>query len=262
MNAAAPAPIAAAAQLLVSVRRGATPRLASLPPALAPQTLADAYAIQHEVLRELGSSIAGWKATLFDATSGQCAPLAAHSVLDAPAYLLPSRLPTRKNTRFGIEPEIAFRLGEDLAPLAGGARYERETVSAAIVSAHAVIEVMVSRFVDFEAVTQLERTADNLLNELLIVGPSLPAWRALALADLPFEIRVDDKPVLQGRGGHPLGDPLLPVIWLANHLLEHGQRLRAGEIVTTGSCAGVRFVQAEQSVSAFFAGLGTAVVRF
>ena len=261
MSTAAPAPIAAAAQLLLAVRRGVAPRFTALPPTLAPHTLADAYAIQFEVLRELGTSIAGWKATLFDAASGLCAPLAANSVLDAPAFLLPSRLPTRNNARFGIEAEIAFRLGEDLPPLPGGARYEREAVSAAIVSAHAAIEVMVSRFVDFEAVTQLERVADNFMNELLILGPSLPEWRGLKLADLALELRVDEKPVFQGRGGHPLGDPLLPVVWLANHLHEHGRQLRAGEIVTTGSCSGLRYVQAEQSVSAFFTGLGTATVR-
>jgi 2-keto-4-pentenoate hydratase len=262
MSTTTPAPIAAAAQLLLAVRRGAAPRLAALPPALALHTLADAYAVQFEVLRELGASIAGWKATLFDASSGVCAPLAANAVLDAPAFLLPSRLPTRNNTRFGIEAEIAFRLGEDLPPLSGGARYERAAVSAAIVSAHAAIEVMVSRFVDFEAVTQLERIADNLMNELLILGPSLPEWRGLTLAELALLLRVDEKPVYQGRGGHPLGDPLLPVVWLANHLHEHGRALRAGEIVTTGSCSGLRYVQAEQSVSAFFTGLGTATVRF
>lgn len=262
MSAAVQAPIAAAAQLLLGVRRGATPRLAALPPTLAPQTLADAYAIQFEVLRELDTSIAGWKATLFDAASGLCAPLAANALLDAPAYLLPSRLPTRHNTRFGIEAEIAFRLGEDLPPLPGGARYERAAVSAAIASAHAAIEVVVSRYLDFEAVTQLERVADNFMNELLILGPSLPGWHALALTDLALELRVDDKPAFQGHGGHPLGDPLLPVIWLANHLHEHGRELRAGEIVTTGSCSGLRHVQAGQSVSAFFAGLGSATVRF
>ena len=261
MSAAAPTPIAAAAQLLLHVRRGAAPRLASLPPAMAPQTLADAYAIQFEVLRELGTSIAGWKATLFDAASGVCAPLAASSLLDAPTFMLASRLPTRNNVRFGIEAEIAFRLGEDLPPLPDGARYVREAVSAAIVSAHAAIEVMVSRYVDFDAVTPLERVADNLMNELLILGPALPAWRGLKLADLALELRVDDKPVFQGRGGHPLGDPLLPVIWLANHLHEHGRQLRAGEIVATGSCSGLRYVQAEQSVSGFFTGLGTATVR-
>ncbi len=261
MSATAPAPIGAAAQLLLAVRRGATPRLTALPPTLAPQSLADAYAIQFEVLRELGTSVAGWKATLFDASSGLCAPLAANSLLDAPAYLLPSRLPTRHNTRFGIEAEIAFRLGADLPPLPGGKRYEREALGAAIASVHAAIEVVVSRFVDFEAVTQLERVADNFMNELLILGPSQPAWRTLQLADLALELRVDDKPAFQGRGGHPLGDPLLPVLWLANHLHEHGRALRAGEIVTTGSCSGLRYVQAEQSVSAYFAGLGTATVR-
>ena len=40
-----------AARLLLAVRRGA-PRLAALPAALAPQTLADAYAIQHALLAE------------------------------------------------------------------------------------------------------------------------------------------------------------------------------------------------------------------
>ncbi|HEX9474568.1 MAG TPA: fumarylacetoacetate hydrolase family protein [Steroidobacteraceae bacterium] len=261
MSSAVPAPIAAAAQLLLAVRRGTAPRLAAFPPALALHTVADAYAVQFEVLRELGTSVAGWKATLFEAANGLCAPLGANALLDAPAYLLPARLPTRNNTRFGIEAEIAFRLGEDLPPLPGGARYERAAVSAAIASAHAAIEVMVSRFIDSDAVTQLERIADNFMNELLILGPSLPEWRALALADLALELRVDGKPVFQGRGGHPLGDPLLPVIWLANHLHEHGRQLRAGEIVTTGSCSGLRHVQAEQSVSAFFTGLGTATVR-
>ena len=37
-------------------------------------------------------------------------------------------------------------------------------------------------------------------------------------------------------------DPLLPLVWLANHLSQFGQGLRAGEIVTTGSCCGVRHV--------------------
>jgi 2-keto-4-pentenoate hydratase len=252
---------AAAAQLLLAVRRGAAPRLAALPAALAPQSMAEAYAIQDEVLRGLGTSIAGWKATLHDASNGLCAPLAANALLDAPAYLFPERLPTLNNARFGIEPEIAFRLGSDLPPLPAGARYERAAVSAAIVSAHAAIEVIVSRYADFEAVTQLERVADNFMNELLILGPSLPAWRALALGELALELRIDDRPVYQGRGGHPLGDPLLPVVWLANHLLEHGRLLRAGEIVTTGSCAGLRYAVADQSVSAYFSGLGTAVVR-
>jgi len=252
---------AAAARALLAVRRGA-PRLRALPAPLAPQTLAEAYAVQYALLRELNSSIAGWKASLFDSENGICAPLPANAVCDAPAYLVPARMPTQNNNQFGIEPEVAFRLGSDLPPLRTGARYDRETVSAALVSAHAVIEVVVSRYLDSATVTQLERVADSFMNELLIVGPSVPDWRALPIASLPLEVRVDGKPVHQARGGHPLNDPLLPVVWLANHLSQFGQGLRAGEIVTTGSWNDVRHVTFEQSVTAWFDGLGSAIVSF
>ena len=252
---------AAAARALLAVRRGA-PRLRALPAPLAPQTLADAYAVQYALLRELNSSIAGWKATLFDAENGICAPLPANAVRDAPAYLVPARMPTQNNSQFGIEPEVAFRLGSDLPPLRAGAHYDRDSVNAALVSAHAVFEVVVSRFLDPAAVSQLERVADSFMNELLIVGPSVPDWRSLPLATLPLEVRVDGKPMHQARGGHPLNDPLQPVVWLANHLSQFGQGLRAGEIVTTGSWNDVRQVTCGQSVTAWFDGLGSAIVSF
>ena len=252
---------AAAARALLAVRRGA-PRLRALPAPLAPQTLAEAYAIQYAMLRELNSSIAGWKASLFDSENGICAPLPANAVRDAPAYLVPSRMPTQNNSQFGIEPEVAFRLGQDLPPLRAGARYDRDSVSAALVSAHAVIEVVVTRYVDWNAVTQLERVADSFMNEMLIVGPSMPDWRSLTLESLRLEVRVDGKPVHQAVGGHPLNDPLKPVVWLANHLSQFGQGLRAGEIVTTGSWNDVRYVGFEQSVTAWFDGLGSAIVNF
>ena len=256
------APSAAeAARLLLAVRRGG-PRLAALPAALAPQTLAQAYAIQYALLRELNTSIAGWKASLFDAENGICAPLAASTVRDAPAYLSLERMPTRNNSQFGIEAEVAFRLGNDLPPLGTGVRYERDAVIDALASAHAVIEIVVSRYANNETVSRLEQVADSFMNEMLIVGPSCPDWRSLRLGELPLEVRVDGKPVHQARGGHPLGDPLKPVVWLANHLSQFGQGLRAGEIVTTGSWNGVRTVTLEQSVTAWFDGLGSAIVRF
>jgi 2-keto-4-pentenoate hydratase len=252
----------AAAQLLLAVRRRGAPPLAGLPAELVPPTLADAYAVQQEVRRELGTTIGGWKASLFSPTDGICAALHANSVCDAPLRLREERQPTVGARRFGVEPEVAFRLGDDLKPLAGGAAYGREDVMARIASAHAVIEVMVSRYADPEAVSLLENVADLYMNELLVVGPSEPRWRELPIADLLLQFRIDDKPVQQGRGGHPLNDPLLPVAWLANHLIEHGRHLRAGEIVTTGSWAGTPLVRKGQSVSAWFTGLGSSFVSF
>lgn len=249
------------ARLLLAVRRGA-PRLGSLPTALEPRTLAEAYAVQHALLRELDTDIAGWKASLSSAHEGICAPLPACAVLDAPAYPAALHPPLPGSGPWGIEAEVAFRLGYDLPPLAGGARYDREAVRAAVVSAHAVIEVIGSRYVDDDAVPHFARVADSYMNLLLVVGPSCPAWRELAIETLPLELRVDGLPVHQGRGGHPLGDPLLALVWIANHLGQFGRGLRGGELVTTGSCSGVRQVSAGQVASAWFDGLGTAVVSF
>jgi 2-keto-4-pentenoate hydratase len=249
-----------AARLLLAVRRGA-PRITSLPTELAPQTLADAYAIQHALLDELRSDIAGWKASLSSADEGICAPLAASTVLDAPAYAAMLRPRVIGYAPCATEAEIAFRLGHDLPPLSAGARYDRETVCAAVASAHAVIEVISSRYLDEAAVPQFGRVADSYMNLLLVVGPSCPDWRRLQIDALPLEVRVDGNPVHQGRGGHPLGDPLLALVWLANHLSQLGRGLRGGEIITTGSCCGALSVRPGQTVSAYFSGLGTSVVQ-
>jgi 2-keto-4-pentenoate hydratase len=250
-----------AARLLLAVRRGA-PRVAGLPAALAPQTLTAAYAIQLALLEEMASDIAGWKASVFEADEGACAPLPANAVVDAPAYAQVVRPPLLDPAPYGIEAEVAFRLGRDLPPLAQGARYDRAAVCAAVVSAHAVIEVIASRYADPQAVSKLELIADQLINSLLVVGPACPDWQSLPLSALPLEVRVEGHTVFQGRGGHPQGDPLIPLVWLANHLSIYGRGLRAGELVTTGSCCGVQRVGAEQTATAHFAGLGSAVVTF
>ncbi len=216
-----------AARLLLAVRAGA-PRIAALPAALAPQDLAGAYAIQLALLEQLDSGIAGWKASLFSENDGACAPLPANAVVDAPAYAQVLHPPLLDPAPYGIEAEVAFRLGRDLPPLAAGARYERAAVCAAVVSAHAVIEVIATRFVKAEAVSKLELIADQLLNSLLVVGPSLPNWQSLPLGALRLEVRVQGHPVHQGVGGHPQGDPLIPLVWLANHLSQYGRGLRAG----------------------------------
>lgn len=250
-----------AAQALLTVRRGG-PRLAALPAPLAPKTLTEAYAIQLALLKEMKTEFAGWKASLSTRDEGACAPLPANAVLDAPAYTQILRPALLDAPPYGIEAEVAFRLGRDLPPLAQGARYARDAVCAAVVSAHAVIEVVASRFINPEAVSELERVADQLLNSLLVVGPSCPDWQALPLTALPLEVRVQGHPVFQGRGGHPQGDPLIPLVWLANHLSIQGRGLRAGELVTTGSCCAVQFVAPEQTATAHFVGLGSAVVTF
>jgi 2-keto-4-pentenoate hydratase len=249
-----------AAALLRAVRLGA-PRLAALPPGLAPVTLADAYAIQDELLALLASPVGGWKATLFDARHGICAPIPANALLPSPAVLALATAPTRGTLSLGVECEVAFLMGRDLPPLAGGAHHEIDAVLAAVASVHPVIELVTSRYASQDAVSQLERVADAFMNEALVVGPALADWRTLALAALPLTMRINGEARHAGTGGHPLGDPIKPLVWLANHLAQLGRGLRAGEIVTTGSCAGVHALVPAQQAVAEFAGLGCVSIR-
>jgi 2-keto-4-pentenoate hydratase len=251
----------AAARYLLERRAGA-PRERAFPAELAPRDETEAYAIQRAVLRQLGAGIGGWKASLNNATEGQSAPLLAATVLDSPARLTPDRTATRGTREFGIEPEVAFRLGSGLPARADGAAHSRVAVIDAIGAAHPVIEICVCRFAKFSDAPGLDRLADNIINEALIVGAPRPDWRKLDIARLPLRVRVNGAEVHSGRGGHPLGDPLAPVVWLANHLNARGLALEAGQIVTTGSCNGIRFVDAGGRVDVEFGGLGAVNVEF
>ncbi len=251
---------AAAAALLLAVRRGA-PRLACLPEDLAPGTLPEAYAIQHEMLRQAGLGRGGWKATLFDAHNGICAPIAADAIHDSPARRPAARLatlapPVPPDPALRVEPEIAFRFARALPPLPAGQSYDVAQVLAAVGSAHAVLELVSSRYCLDAAVTQLERVADAFTNEGLVVAAACGDWRALDLLALPLLVQVGGREHLRGTAVHPVGDARRPLVWIANHLSALGIGLRAGEIVTTGSCAGAPALAPGETAVAEFGGLG------
>jgi 2-keto-4-pentenoate hydratase len=253
--------IAQAAAALLEARRSGV-RLASLPAPLVPQSEAEAYAMQRAQFSALGLEVGAWKSTMLDASTGTFAAIGTRSLLRSPAQLPAASAPSAGSSAFGIEPEIAFRMARTVSTLPAEPDKRRAAVIDAIGSAHAAIEIVVSRFVDSDAVTPLERLADHILNEALVVGAPCNDWRQLAIRQLPLQVAVDGISVYSGRGGHPLNDPLLPVVWLAGALIERGVGLEAGEIVTTGSCNGLRIVAAGQSVSVDFGPLGSAQVQF
>lgn len=257
---------AAAAALLLAVRRGA-PRLAGLPEGLAPTTLPEAYAIQHELLRQAGAARGGWKATLFDARNGICAPIPADALYDSPARRSAALLPTQSpvappEPALRIEPEIAFRFARALPPLPAGRQYDVAQVLAAVGGAHAVLELVASRFQRESSATQLERVADAFSNEGLVVGPACAGWRSLDLKALPLLVEVGGREHLRGTAVHPVGDPVKPLAWIANHLSALGLGLAAGEIVTTGSCAGAPALAPGEAAAAEFGGLGRVEFRY
>jgi 2-keto-4-pentenoate hydratase len=132
------------------------------------------------------------------------------------------------------EPEFAFRMGRDLPPRPTA--YSVEEVLNAVDTLHPAIELPDSRFADFVSAGEAQLIADNACAHLFVLGaPTAADWRAVDL--------VEHKPVVTlrgqrfvGHGKNVLGDPRVALAWLANELRELGITLKAGEVVTTGTC--------------------------
>lgn len=242
----------AAAEILLKVRQGG-PRVASLGGA-APKTEAEVWAIQQAVLRGMGGRIGGYKCA---APPGK--PASAAIMAAAGLHPTGTAWPVAAGERIGIETEIAFRLGRSLPPRAEP--YTHAEVLDAIKAAFPAIEMVVSRYQDPTKVTGEELMADNVSHAGLILGADVPGWRDLDLKSLTVRQRYGEEVQVEKVGGNPSGDPFVPLVWLANHLPEFGLHLEAGQVVTTGSCTGLLWVESHQRVSGEFLGFGAATVE-
>jgi len=65
-----------------------------------------------------------------------------------------------------------------------------------------------------------------------------------------------------GHGKNVLGDPRIALTWLANEVRQLGVTLRAGQIVTTGTCHPPLPIQSRDFLEADFSSLGKVSVGF
>ncbi|CAH2601201.1 2-keto-4-pentenoate hydratase [Rhodovastum atsumiense] len=242
-----------AAELLLAARRDPARRLDDLPPELRPADRAVAYAIQQQVAAQLGP-IGGWKVGPVQADGlPLCGALPASGILAGPVTIGPEyRLR-------GVEAEVAVRIGHDLPPRA--TPYSPEEVAAAIAAFHPAIEVLESRFVEPASVPMLTALADFQSHGAFVFGPGVTEWRGIDLAAESVEQRVDGA-VNATRTGHPGGDLLGQVIWLANAGSVWAGGLKAGQFVTCGSWTGANRVAAGAQVSVRFSSVGEVSLRF
>jgi 2-keto-4-pentenoate hydratase len=247
-----------AAEYLAALRRGdARPRV--LPAALAPRNEAEAYEVQRELARALKEAIGGWKVAVDAHQQGTYAPIFAADIHPTPA-----RVSGGGTAPLGIEPEVAFRLGRALPQLSTSAHYSREQVIDAVEVAHAAIEILASRFEIPGGPSPLEHLADNMSNVGLALSAPCAHWRSLDLCTIPLRLEIGAAGGTAGaqeaRGGHALGDPLIPLLWLANQRAREGG-LEAGAIITTGSYAGLHYAARGARARVEFTGLGTVLLE-
>ena len=132
----------------------------------------------------------------------------------------------------------------------------------AVGTLHPAIEIPDSRFTSFVRAGEAQLIADNACAHLFVLGePTDADWRARDL--------IEERPVITlrgeryiGHGKNVLGDPRVALAWCVNELRTLGITLRAGEVVTTGTCCTPLPIQAGDFFAADFGALGKVSVGF
>lgn len=211
-----------------------------------------AYAVQALVAQQLGWFKEGrprhWKLG-GSPSAGACAA----AVVDNDVH--PSGWQTRP-TVLGFEAELAVRLARDL-PAGSTLAQARAAVDAWL----PCIEVCASRFAQAtgDALLQL---ADQQLNQSLVLGEPLTLAEGVDWTRLGVSLEADGHGLLKQSGGHPWGDPLAALPWLANHAAHHADGLRAGDMIATGSWIGLLPVLPGATVRIVYEGGGEVQVGF
>ena len=229
-----------------------------------PSSTEEAYAIQGQIVRLSGCEVRGFKvgstskeAQEFLGTSepGSGALLAPYLYMTpAQVVIVPLQMPA-------VEGEFAFRLDEDLPPRA--AAYTNAEVARAIDAVAGAIEVVGTRLAGgLAGKGRFLMTADGGANVALITGPWKTDWRALDLRTHRVAIRINGKERGRGEGARALGDPMNVMVWLANQQSKSGRGLKAGDIVSTGTCTGLDGVKPGDHVLADFGSLGCVEAKF
>lgn len=249
-----------AAELLAAARQNATP-VQGLDDRLRPQSIDDAYAVQAAMARRLGAA-AGWK--IMAIVPPQREALKVDRPIAAPIWKSyvgdsPARLPVRSFIEPGLECEFDFVLARDLP--ARSAPYTAEEVLAAVSVLRPAIEVVDSRV--GRPVPTPVMLADSFSNGMLILGKACESWRGLDLLTHGIELKVNGKTIMTGDGAKvPGGGPVHALVTLANNPPPWSGGLKAGQVVTTGSCTGMPPLGQGREVVADFGALGEVRISF
>lgn len=151
-----------------------------------------------------------------------------------------------------VEPEIVFVLKRPLA----GPGITAAAALAAVESVHAGLEVIDSRFTDFDFALA-DVIADNASSARFTVSPTGISPLGLDLVLEACVLRVNGDVVATATGAAVQGDPFEALALAANDLGARGQRIEAGEVVLTGGLTDAVFVAPGDAVSVEFASLGS-----
>lgn len=230
--------------------------------------MADAYAIQEVwvAMKEAGGdSQIGWKIGLTSKAMQAALNIDIPDsgvLLKSMAFDNGAHIPQDYFIQPRIEAELAFVMAHDVSPDASPA----EILAATDYFAPS-LEILDTRITRVDpqsrkARTVLDTIADNAANAGVVLGEP---QRGLTASDLRWAgaiVSRNGEVEETGLGAGVLGDPLLSMSWLAQRLGAYGQRIRAGQVVLSGSF--IRPVEAPSGseITADFGTLGQVSLTF
>ncbi|MBS7811775.1 2-keto-4-pentenoate hydratase [Roseococcus pinisoli] len=232
--------------------------------ALVPSDPDTAYRIAARVEAELGWTRLGWKiaATRPEMQRALRASSPIYGRVYAP-FLTSSPAMMEAAPLLHPLPECEYmvRLGADLPPRARP--YTEAEVREAVASISPGVEVAECRFVADAAFPPLEAIlADGTGSGTLVMGAPIEDWARQNIPDQPVVLRVNGVERRRGTAREAVGHPVEPLTWLANELSRTGIGLRAGEVVSTGTCTGMIKARAGEEHVADYGEFGEIRIRF
>jgi len=224
-------------------------------------TLEDAYQIQLiQVARWLGqgAQVKGHKVGLTSAAMqkqmGVTSPDFGH-LLDGMFWLEHEPIPAKRFLQPRAEPETAFVLKH---PLKGPGVTVADAIEA-VAYVLPALELIDSRIRDWK-IGLADTIADNASSGGVVLGSKPTPLTRTDLRLAGCNLHRNGALAGTGAGGAVLGSPLSSLVWLANTLGARGVTLEG--VVLPGSITASIPVQAGDTVTATFAGLGSVTARF
>lgn len=160
----------------------------------------------------------------------------------------------------GVECEFAFTMARDYPGPSEAAG--PESLKTAVADCFIALEV-VGRRTGGEGMPQFPGIiADFSAHCAFVAGPGVANWAEIDLAGVTVRGLANGAVTNEGSGAAVLGHPLNALAWLAEALVADGGRLKAGDIVTTGTTLGIIKPQPGATITGDFNDLGTVSLIF
>ena len=200
----------------------------------------DAYAIQAQVVAAKVAAVdpvIGWKIGLTSRAMQQALniDIPDSGVLTrSMQFATGATIPADRFIQPRIEAEIAFVMGADI----GGADVTRDDVLAATDYVGPSLEILDTRILRADPATgQARKVFDTIADNAANAGIVLGAERHTAenLRWVGAIVSVNGTVEETGLGAGVLNDPVQSVVWLARRMALYGNRIKAGQVILSGS---------------------------